>query len=318
MPEPFLPSEAKTLLLQLTSAVSYLHSRWILHRDLKTSNLLLNNRGRLKVADFGMARYFSDPMPKGTRLTQLVVTLWYRAPELLLGEVKYGSSVDIFSVGCVFGEILGKEPLLQGKNEVDQLAKIFDLTGLPTSETWPGYRRLPNARALNLPPNPPPPLTNPKIRPKFPFLTAAGASLLTSMLALDPSKRPTAQEVLQHKYFREDPKPKDERMFPTFPSVAGGEKRRARGTPMAPKRGEQGVGPREFEGMGGMFGSKAMEGEADSRFECAEHHILTSRKTPYKRLETSITIILAGLSLIVQRRPPQAHHFHPILHQLAS
>ena len=260
MSEPFLPSEAKTLLLQLTSAVSYLHSHWILHRDLKTSNLLLNNRGRLKVADFGMARYFSDPMPKGAQLTQLVVTLWYRAPELLLGETRYGASVDVFSIGCVFGEILGKDPLLQGKNEVDQLAKIFDLTGLPSSETWPGYRRLPNARALNLPPNPPLHLTSPRIRPKFPFLTTAGAALLTSMLALNPEKRPTAVEVLAHDYFREDPKPKDERMFPTFPSVAGGEKRRARDTPMAPKRGEQGVGAKDFEGIGGIFGNKVIEG----------------------------------------------------------
>ena len=260
MSEPFLPSETKTLLLQLTSAVAHLHSHWILHRDLKTSNLLLNNRGRLKVADFGMARYFSDPMPKGAQLTQLVVTLWYRAPELLLGETRYGASIDVFSVGCVFGEILGKEPLLQGKNEVDQLAKIFDLTGLPTNGSWPEHRRLPNAKALNLPSNPPPRLTSPKIRPKFPFLTAAGAALLTSMLSLDPQKRPTAQDVLAHKYFKEDPRPKDERMFPTFPSIAGGEKKRARNTPMAPKRGEQVLGASDFEGMGGIFGSKAVEG----------------------------------------------------------
>ena len=120
MQEPFLPSEIKTLLLQLTSAVEYLHSNWILHRDLKTSNLLMNNRGQMKVADFGMARYYGDPPPK---LTQLVVTLWYRAPELLLGAEKYGAEVDMWSVGCIFGELLTKEPLLQGKNEVDQLSK---------------------------------------------------------------------------------------------------------------------------------------------------------------------------------------------------
>lgn len=121
MVEPFLPSEIKTLLLQLTSAVEYLHNNWILHRDLKTSNLLMNNRGQLKVADFGMARSYGDPPPK---LTQLVVTLWYRAPELLLGAEKYGSEIDLWSVGCIFGELLKKEPLLQGKNEVDQLSKV--------------------------------------------------------------------------------------------------------------------------------------------------------------------------------------------------
>ena len=122
MLDGFSPSEIKTLLLQLTSAVEYLHSNWILHRDLKTSNLLMNNRGQMKVADFGMARYYGDPPPK---LTQLVVTLWYRAPELLLGAEKYGAEIDLWSVGCIFGELLTKQPLLQGKNEVDQLAKVI-------------------------------------------------------------------------------------------------------------------------------------------------------------------------------------------------
>lgn len=121
MLDAFSPSEIKTLLLQLTGAVEYLHSNWILHRDLKTSNLLMNNRGQMKVADFGMARYYGDPPPK---LTQLVVTLWYRAPELLLGAEKYGAEIDLWSVGCIFGELLTKQPLLQGKNEVDQLAKV--------------------------------------------------------------------------------------------------------------------------------------------------------------------------------------------------
>jgi serine/threonine protein kinase len=122
MQEPFLPSEIKTLLLQLVSATDYLHSHWIVHRDLKTSNLLMNNRGQMKVADFGMARYFGDPPPK---MTQLVVTLWYRAPELLLGADDYGKEVDVWSIGCIFGELLTKEPLLQGKNEVDQLSKVI-------------------------------------------------------------------------------------------------------------------------------------------------------------------------------------------------
>ena len=120
MLDTFSPSEIKTLLLQLTSAVEYLHDNWILHRDLKTSNLLMNNRGQMKVADFGMARYYGDPPPK---LTQLVVTLWYRAPELLLGAEKYGAEIDMWSVGCIFGEFLKKEPLIQGKNEVDELSK---------------------------------------------------------------------------------------------------------------------------------------------------------------------------------------------------
>jgi len=126
MREPFLPSEIKTLLLQVLSGLDFLHSQWIMHRDLKSSNLLLNNRGEIKIADFGMARYYGDPPPQ---LTQLVVTLWYRSPELLLGAEQYGTEVDMWSIGCIFGELLTKEPLLQGKNEVDQVSKV--LTALP-------------------------------------------------------------------------------------------------------------------------------------------------------------------------------------------
>lgn len=144
MLEPFLPSEIKTLLLQLTSAVEYLHSNWIMHRDLKTSNLLMNNRGQMKVADFGMARYYGDPPPK---LTQLVVTLWYRAPELLLGAERYGPEVDLWSIGCIFGELLKKEPLLQGKNEVDQLSKVSPIKSFSQILSDPNHFRFSNSAA---------------------------------------------------------------------------------------------------------------------------------------------------------------------------
>lgn len=234
MPEPFLLSEVKRLLLQLASGVTYLHDNWILHRDLKTSNLLLNNRGQLKIADFGMARYVGEPPPP--RLTQLVVTLWYRAPELLLGARSYGAAVDIWSIGCIFGELLTREPLLQGRNEADQTSKIFELCGVPTDATWPGFRRLPNARALKLPSGPAA-AARPSLRSKFPSLTSAGAALLGDMLALDPERRPSAADVLAHEYFRQDPRPKAESMFPTFPSKAGQE-RRHRHEPHAPERGQ--------------------------------------------------------------------------------
>ncbi|GAB0137416.1 hypothetical protein EsDP_00005681 [Epichloe bromicola] len=232
MPEPFLSSEVKRLLLQLTSGVSYLHENWILHRDLKTSNILLNNRGQLKIADFGMARYVGDPRPK---LTQLVVTLWYRAPELLLGAKTYDAAIDMWSVGCIFGELITREPLLQGGNEVDQMSKIFELCGVPTEEAWPGFRKLPNARSLKLPKNAL--TTGSVIRARFPSLTTAGANLLNDLLSLDPQRRPSAKETLQHDYFSQDPKPKPESLFPTFPSKAGQERRR-RHEPNAPARGQ--------------------------------------------------------------------------------
>ncbi|OJJ46603.1 hypothetical protein ASPZODRAFT_132685 [Penicilliopsis zonata CBS 506.65] len=253
MREPFLPSEIKTLLSQIVSGLDFLHSHWIMHRDLKTSNLLLNNRGEVKIADFGMARYYGDPPPK---LTQLVVTLWYRAPELLLGAEKYGPEIDMWSIGCIFGELLTKEPLLQGKNEVDQVSKIFALTGPPTSQTWPSFRSLPNAKSLRLPassiaassaPEGKPPLLP---RSKFPFLTNAGLQLLSALLALNPTARPSALDCLTHPYFREDPRPKAKEMFPTFPSKAGMERRRRRETPEAPKRGQE-APPLDFAGVFG-------------------------------------------------------------------
>ena len=257
MAEPFLPSEIKTLMLQIVSATEYLHSHWILHRDLKTSNLLMNNRGEIKIADFGMARYTGDPPPK---LTQLVVTLWYRAPELLLGTDKYGTGIDIWSLGCIFAELLTKEPLFQGKNEVDQLSSIFALLGTPTTATWPGFRTLPNAKALH------PILSTANIATarhlpssRFPYLTSSGLRLLSDLLSLNPATRPTATEILSNPYFREDPRPKAKEMFPTFPSKAGQEKRRRRATPQAPKRGEAPkMAEDDFRGIG-MFAGREEE-----------------------------------------------------------
>ncbi|EPS28783.1 hypothetical protein PDE_03729 [Penicillium oxalicum 114-2] len=263
MREPFLPSEIKTLLLQVVGGLEFLHSQWIMHRDLKTSNLLLNNRGEIKIADFGMARYYGDPPPK---LTQLVVTLWYRAPELLLGADKYGTEIDMWSIGCIFGELLIKEPLLQGKNEVDQVSKIFALTGPPNQQIWPGFRSLPNAKSLRLPPTPATSTRDPPLLPRsrFPYLTNAGLDLLSSLLALNPAVRPTAQQCLAHSYFREDPRPKPKEMFPSFPSKAGMEKRRRHHTPEAPKHGQD-APELDFAGVfGGAPGGDA--GEAGAGF----------------------------------------------------
>ncbi|EEQ92022.1 CMGC/CDK protein kinase [Blastomyces dermatitidis ER-3] len=268
MREPFLPSETKTLLLQIISATEFLHSHWIIHRDLKTSNLLMNNRGEIKLADFGMARYYGDPPPK---LTQLVVTLWYRSPELLLGADKYGPEIDMWSIGCIFGELLTKEPLFQGKNEVEQLSKIFALTGPPTTQTWPSFRSLPNAKSLRLPTSGAPPTTTSDAsipllpRSKFPYLTTAGLTLLSHLLVLNPASRPDAATCLSHPYFGEDPKPKAKEMFPTFPSKAGMEKRRRRETPEAPKRGEE--APRlDFANVFGAGGGDGNGSEAGAGF----------------------------------------------------
>ncbi|KAL5518749.1 hypothetical protein ACEPAH_432 [Sanghuangporus vaninii] len=229
MPQPFLQSEIKTLMRQLLSAVAHCHKNWILHRDLKTSNLLMNNRGTIKVADFGLARRYGDPIGLGG-MTQLVVTLWYRPPEILLGATTYSTAVDMWSVGCIFGELLLKEPVFPGKNEMEQLSLIFKLLGPPTQLSWPGYAGLPLSKSLSLP------IAHaPQFRQRFTYMTVAGIDLLSRLLTYDPDKRITAEEALQHPYFSESPPPKHPDLFSSFPSVAAGEKPRKKpDSPPAP------------------------------------------------------------------------------------
>ncbi|KAG6845997.1 hypothetical protein H0H87_011045 [Tephrocybe sp. NHM501043] len=231
MPSPFLQSETKTLMLQLLSAVGHCHSNWVLHRDLKTSNLLMNNRGTIKVADFGLARRYGDPVGVGG-MTQLVVTLWYRAPEILLGATTYSTAIDMWSVGCIFAELLLKEPLFQAKGEIELISMIFKLLGPPTQSSWPGYFTLPMAKTLSLP-SPQPH----QFRQKFQYMTTAGIDLLMSLLTYDPERRITAEEALRHPYFTESPLPKHPDLFASFPSAAAGEKRRKPfDSPSAPAR----------------------------------------------------------------------------------
>ena len=125
---------------QILEGMMFLHSQFVLHRDLKPSNVLVSRDGLLKFADFGMARLFGTPR----EFTKGVVTLWYRAPELLYGASYYGPAVDMWSVGCIFAEVLMREPIFPGSSEIDQLSKIFAILGPATDETWPGVSTLPN------------------------------------------------------------------------------------------------------------------------------------------------------------------------------
>ncbi|XP_011623396.1 cyclin-dependent kinase G-2 [Amborella trichopoda] len=214
--EPFSQSEVKCLMLQLLEGVKYLHDNWVLHRDLKTSNLLLNNKGDLKICDFGLARQYGSPLKP---YTQLVVTLWYRAPELLLGAKEYSTAIDMWSLGCIMAELLSKEPLFNGKSEIDQLDKIFRVLGTPNAKRWPGFAQLPGVKCnfVQQPYN--------KLRDKFPptsftgrpMLSEAGLDLLNRLLEYDPEKRITAEAALQHEWFREVPLPQTKEFMPTYP-----------------------------------------------------------------------------------------------------
>nr|QYW07098.1 G-type cyclin-dependent kinase 2 [Dimocarpus longan] len=216
MKQPFSTSEVKCLMLQLLEGVKYLHDNWVFHRDLKTSNLLLNNQGELKICDFGMSRQYGNPLKS---YTTLVVTLWYRAPELLLGMKKYSTAVDMWSVGCIMAELLAKKPLFDGKREVEQIDKIFKTLGTPTETIWPGFSELPGAKAnfVKQPYN--------LLRKRFPatsftgspVLSESGYDLLNKLLTYDPDKRITADDALNHDWFHEVPLPKSKEFMPTFP-----------------------------------------------------------------------------------------------------
>ncbi|TKW40133.1 hypothetical protein SEVIR_1G226300v4 [Setaria viridis] len=218
MKQPYTQSEVKCLMLQLLEGVKYLHDNWVLHRDLKTSNILLNNRGEVKICDFGLSRQYGSPLKP---YTQPVVTLWYRAPELLLGAKEYSTAIDMWSLGCIMAELLSKEPLFTGKNEIGQLDKIFRILGTPNEERWPGYSKLPGAKGkfVKQPYN--------RLRERFPpvsftgglTLSEAGFELLTRLLTYDPEKRISADDALNHEWFREVPLPKTKDFMPTFPAL---------------------------------------------------------------------------------------------------
>ncbi|KAL5055437.1 hypothetical protein RYX36_036119 [Vicia faba] len=227
MKQPFSQSEVKCLMIQLLEGVKYLHDNWVLHRDLKTSNLLLNNRGELKICDFGLARQYGSPLKP---YTHLVVTLWYRAPELLLGARQYSTAIDMWSLGCIMAELLSKEPLFNGKTEFDQLDKIFRILGTPNEAIWPGFSKLPGVKVnfvkhqYNL------------LRKKFPatsftgspVLSDSGFDLLNKLLTYDPEKRITAEAALNHEWFREVPLPKSKEFMPTFPAQHAQDRRMRR------------------------------------------------------------------------------------------
>merc|ERR1719237_132039 len=208
----FLPGEVKCLMQQLLRAIHHLHDNWILHRDLKASNLLLSHNGILKVGDFGLAREYGSPLKN---YTAIVVTLWYRAPELLLGAKQYSTHIDVWSIGCILGELLMMEPLFPGKSEVDELNKIFKLLGTPSEKIWPGYKELPGVRSMKF-------IDFPvsKLREKFPerMLSDHGLDLMKGLLTYDPRQRTTCSKALEHPWFDENPRPIDPSMFPTWPA----------------------------------------------------------------------------------------------------
>jgi cyclin-dependent kinase 7 len=198
---PISLADIKQHMSTLLRAIEACHDRWILHRDLKPDNLLFMKDGTMKLADFGLARCYGTPKQK---LSPQAITLWYKPPELLLGAYEYSSAVDMWSVGCIFAQLLLRRPFLQGKNsDISQLDTIFTVFGTPNETNWPDHKALPLCTRGLLWDD----------VPAIPFdeiFTAApkdAISLLRSILALDPNMRFTADQSLNHPYFTNDPPP---------------------------------------------------------------------------------------------------------------
>ncbi|KAJ2947273.1 hypothetical protein O0L34_g16986 [Tuta absoluta] len=184
----------KSYLRQLLEGIAYCHAARVLHRDLKPQNLLVDAHGRIKLADFGLARAFGIPV---RAYTHEVVTLWYRAPEILLGAKFYSTAVDVWSLACIYAEMASGRTLFPGDSEIDQLFRVFRALGTPGDNLWPGARSLPDYRAA---------FPRWAERPARSLLSATvqaephAAALFELMLRYEPSERVAARAALQHPY----------------------------------------------------------------------------------------------------------------------
>jgi cyclin-dependent kinase 8/11 len=212
-------SAVRSIMAQLLQGVAYLHRNWVLHRDLKPANIMISKSGQVKCGDLGLARLFYNPLQPLFNGDKVVVTIWYRAPELLLGAKQYGPAIDMWAIGCIFAELLVLRPLFKGdevkgdnKKQVpfqrEQLKKIIDILGTPTPEQWPDLVNMPEYNQLktfrtqhyaNQLPN-----WYKLIGPMA--ASQEGLKLLMSLLVYDPNKRISAVEALKHPYFQEMPK----------------------------------------------------------------------------------------------------------------
>ena len=193
---------------QLLNGVHYMHKNKVIHRDLKASNLLINRNGELKIADWGLARSWNSEMK---RLTNKVITLWYRPPELLLGMIDYSTKIDMWSVGCIIAEMFRRSGFLKGRNEAHQLELIYKVCGTPNTKDWPDLERkcrlwkkfapgpndkiYPNRLAQCLREN----LPNPK------WMTDQAVNLIGKLMEENPDKRWSAEQALVADYFFESP-----------------------------------------------------------------------------------------------------------------
>jgi len=230
---PIPASIIKSVLHQLLRGILYLHTNWVLHRDLKPANILVTSAGVVKIGDLGLARLFYKPLQPLSAGDKVVVTIWYRAPELLLGTRNYTPAIDLWAAGCIFAELLSLRPIFKGeeakadgKKQVpfqrSQVQKIVEIMGMPTKERWPGlacqpeYRELQSLGFAAANRDCTPERLNAGLESWYNntlrnagYGEGSGAGtpgpqgldLLTKLLEYDPERRLTAQDALDHPYF---------------------------------------------------------------------------------------------------------------------
>ncbi|CAB4373453.1 unnamed protein product [Rhizophagus irregularis] len=203
----FAAPQIKCYLRQLLEGTFYLHQQRILHRDLKAANLLIDNNGILKIADFGLSR----PIINDKSLTGCVVTRWYRSPELLLGAKRYSPAIDMWAIGCVFGEMLKRQPILMGNSDIHQLEIIYKLCGTPTTDTFKDL----GISDLQVEPEKESPR---KVIAEYERYGEQAADLMDKLLVLDPRQRLNAFQALDHDYLWTDPLPAEPKDLPQYES----------------------------------------------------------------------------------------------------
>ncbi|KAG6005504.1 negative regulator of the PHO system [Claviceps maximensis] len=188
------PVTIKSFMYQLLRGIDFCHQNRVLHRDLKPQNLLINNKGVLKLGDFGLARAFGIPV---NTFSNEVVTLWYRAPDVLLGSRTYNTSIDIWSAGCIMAEMYTGRPLFPGTTNEDQIVRIFRIMGTPTERTWPGITQFPEYKPTFQM------YATQDLRSILHAIDPTGIDLLQRMLQMRPELRISAQDALQHPWFND-------------------------------------------------------------------------------------------------------------------
>ena len=193
------PIHKKFIMYQLLKALKFLHSAGIVHRDLKPSNILINSDSFIKVCDFGLARCTTSALGKDVIMTDYVATRWYRAPEILLGSTRYGVQADMWSMGCIFGELLGGKPMFPGTSTLSQISKVLEVTGKPSKED---IESINSELAPTMLENMVVKKTN-SLKNLYPKATPEELDLLKKLLQFNPNKRINVYEALEHDYVKE-------------------------------------------------------------------------------------------------------------------